>query len=139
MGKGSSPLTSSPQGSGAPLQFLSKMEGDRGGRVPPSPQAHRHMLTHPSCPKAPPPVGRHHIQGQTTTPQPHHNPPCLLPAAAAPRNSGCPRSPLLTRSSLQARGSGQGERRRKGGSEGRGTAKGKRELRTAIHTTTSRR
>lgn len=28
MGKGSNPLTSSPQGFGAPLQFLSKMEGE---------------------------------------------------------------------------------------------------------------
>jgi len=62
----------------------------------------------------------------------------LLPAAVAPRNSGCPRFSPLTRSSLQARGSRQGERRRKGGSEGRGTAKGRRrELRTAIRTTTS--
>lgn len=117
------------QGSGAPLHFLSKMEGEGRGRAPspPPPQAHRHMLSHPSSPKAPPPVGQHHIQGQTTTPQPHHDPPCLLPAAATPRNGGCPRSLPLTRSSLQARGSRQGERRRKGGSEGRGTAKGEKE------------
>ena len=142
VGEGSNPLTSSPQGSGAPLQFLSKMEGEGVGRAPspPPPQAHRHALTHPSSPKAPPPVGQHHIQGQTTTPQPHHNPPRLLPAAVTPRNGGCPRSPPLTRSSLQARGRRQGGRRRKGGSEGRGTAKGRRrELRTAIRTTTSRR
>lgn len=104
MGKGSNPLISSPQGSGAPLQFLSVMEGEGGGRAPspPPPQAHRHMLTHASSPKAPPPVGQHHIQGQTTTPQPHHDPPCFLPAAATLRNSGCPQ--LLTTDTLQPPG-----------------------------------
>lgn len=61
------------RGSGAPLQ--SKMEGEGVEEQPPAtPQAHRNTLT----PKAPPPVGHHHIQGQTTTPRPHHSPPCLL-------------------------------------------------------------
>lgn len=144
VGKGSNPLTSSPfKGLELLFTFCQRWKGkEEEEHLPHHPHRHtdgRACLSHPSSPKAPPPVGQHHIQGQTTTPQPHHDPPCLLPAAATPRNGGCPRSLPLTRSSLQARGSGQGERRRKGGSEGRGTAKGRRrELRTAIRTTTSR-
>lgn len=91
---------------------------------PATPQAHRNTLT----PKAPPPVGHHHIQGQTTTPRPHHGPPCLLTP------------PTATLWPLHQRDRAGGEERGKGGHEGRGTAQGRRrEPRTAIHTTTSRR
>lgn len=61
-----------------PLEGLELLFKDGSGRVEEQPpatlQAHRNTIT----PKAPPPVGHHHIQGQTTTLRPHHSPPCLL-------------------------------------------------------------
>lgn len=73
-------------------------------------QTHAHSSL---SPKAPPPVGQHHTQGQTTTPQPHHNPPCLLLAVPTPRNGGCSHTPTDT---LQP----PGKRKRAGGKEEEG-------------------
>lgn len=50
---------------------------EREEHLPHHPHRHTDTLTHPSSRKASPPIGQHHIQGQTTTPQPHHDPPCL--------------------------------------------------------------
>lgn len=104
---------------------------------------HRHTDTRSPIPH---PQRLHRLLDNTTfkDKQPLPSPTTTLPASSQrqqhPGTVGAPAPPPLTHSSLQARGSGQGERRRKGGSEGRGRAKGRRrELRTAIRTTTSRR
>lgn len=67
---------------------------EREEHLPHHPHRHTDTLTHPSSPKAPPPVGQHHIQGQTTTPQPHHNPPCLSSEQQGhPGTAGAPLPP----------------------------------------------